>query len=94
MNKSKHYMTTLVGAIVLVWAFTASSRAQKYSDWSAPINLGPTVNSTAMDRAPAISKDGLSLYFASTRQSPVSAGKTSMSRSARPATMSGVRQSI
>ena len=67
MNKSKHYITTLVGAIVLVWAFTASSRAQRYSDWSAPINLGPTVNSTSMDRGPAISKDGLSLYFASTR---------------------------
>jgi hypothetical protein len=67
MNKSKHYMTTLVGAIVLVWAFTASSRAQKYSEWSGPINLGPTVNSTSMDRGPAISKDGLSLYFASTR---------------------------
>ena len=67
MNKSKHYITTLGGAIVLVWAFTASSRAQTYSDWSAPINLGPTVNSTSMDRAPAISKDGLSLYFTSTR---------------------------
>ena len=69
MNKSKHYITTLVGAIVLVSAFTASSRAQRYSDWSAPINLGPTVNSTSMDRGPAISKDGLSLYFTSTRLS-------------------------
>lgn len=67
MNKFKHYITTLGGAIVLVWAFTASSRAQRYSDWSAPINLGPTVNSAFVDRGPAISKDGLSLYFASTR---------------------------
>ena len=67
MNKSKHYMTTLVGALVLVSAFTASSRAQRYSDWSEPINLGPIVNSTATDRGPAISKDGLSLYFASNR---------------------------
>jgi WD40-like Beta Propeller Repeat len=67
MNKFKHYITTLGGAIVLVWAFTASSRAQRYSDWSAPINLGPTVNSTSTDRGPAISKDGLSLYFASNR---------------------------
>ena len=91
MNKSKLCITSLVGAIVLVSAFTASSRAQKYSDWSAPINLGPTVNSTSMDRGPAISKDGLSLYFASNRLA-VSAGKTSMSLSARPATMSGVRQ--
>ncbi len=46
-NKSKHYITTLGGAIVLVWAFTASPGAQKYSNWSTPINLGPTVNSTA-----------------------------------------------
>jgi Tol biopolymer transport system component len=67
MNKSKHYITTLGGAIILVWALTASSRAQRYSDWSAPINLGPTVNSASNDRGPAISKDGLSLYFASTR---------------------------
>ena len=67
MTKSKLCITSLVGALVLVSAFTASSRAQKYSDWSAPINLGPIVNSTSMDRAPAISKDGLSLYFASNR---------------------------
>ena len=69
MNKSMLCITTVVGAIVLVSAFSAAPRAQKYSDWSAPINLGPMVNSTSMDRAPAISKDGLSLYFASTRLS-------------------------
>jgi len=68
MNPSRHYLATVVVAIVIVSAFTASSGAQKYSDWSEPINLGPTVNSTSMDRAPAISKDGLSLYFASNRQ--------------------------
>ena len=67
MNPSRHYLATLVVAIVIVSAFTASSGAQKYSDWSEPINLGPNVNSTSMDRAPAISKDGLSLYFASSR---------------------------
>jgi hypothetical protein len=67
MNKSKLCLPSLVGALVLVSAFTASSGAQKYSDWSTPINLGPNVNSTAMDRGPAISKDGLSLYFASSR---------------------------
>jgi hypothetical protein len=67
MNKSKLCITSLVGALVLVSAVTASSGAQKYSDWSEPINLGPIVNSTSMDRGPAISKDGLSLYFASNR---------------------------
>ena len=68
MNKSKLSITSLVGALVLVSAFTASAGAQKYSDWSEPINLGPNVNSIALERAPAISKDELSLYFASTRQ--------------------------
>ena len=67
MNKSKLCITTLVGAIVLFSAFTAPPRGPRYSDWSEPINLGPNVNSTAMDRGPAISKDGLSLYFASNR---------------------------
>ena len=67
MNKSTLCIASLVGAIVLVSAFTASSGAQKYSDWSEPINLGPNVNSTFLDRGPAISKDGLSLYFASNR---------------------------
>jgi hypothetical protein len=67
MRKSTRNMTALGSAIVLAWAFTASPNAQKYSEWSAPVNLGPNVNSASLDRAPAISKDGLSLYFGSTR---------------------------
>jgi len=71
MNKSKLCITSLVGALVLVSTLTASSGPQKYSDWSTPINLGPIVNSTSMDRGPAISKDGLSLYFASNRSDSI-----------------------
>jgi Tol biopolymer transport system component len=67
MNKSTHYIATLGSAMVLVSAVTASSGGQKYSEWSTPVNLGPAVNSSAMDRAPAVSKDGLSLYFSSNR---------------------------
>ena len=74
MNKSKLCITSLVGGIALVSAFTASPGPQKYSDWSEPVNLGPNVNSTAMDRGPAISKDGLSLYFASNRPGGVGVG--------------------
>ena len=37
------------------------------SDWSAPVNLGATINSTFLDAQPNLSKDGLSLYFTSTR---------------------------
>jgi Tol biopolymer transport system component len=35
----------------------------RFSDWSAPVNLGPSVNTTLADVTPANSKDGLSLYF-------------------------------
>jgi len=41
--------------------------APRYSDWSPPTNLGPGVNSVAADFAPHLSKNGLSLYFASNR---------------------------
>ena len=36
-------------------------------EWLPPTNLGPTVNSSYSDVNPAISADGLSLYFASNR---------------------------
>src|SRR2546428_796412 len=39
----------------------------QYSDWSQPVNLGSVINSGSNEQHPAISKDGLSLYFASDR---------------------------
>ena len=39
----------------------------RFSDWSAPANLGPMVNSDQADMNPEISKDGLSLFFWSNR---------------------------
>jgi Tol biopolymer transport system component len=41
--------------------------AQHFTEWSAPLNLGPTVNSAFNDQQPALSPDGLSLYFVSNR---------------------------
>jgi Tol biopolymer transport system component len=41
--------------------------AQKWSDWSAPVNMGAAVNSPFEEVLPHISRDGLSLYFASDR---------------------------
>ena len=38
-----------------------------YSDWSAPVNLGATVNSAANEQNAQLSKDGLAIYFASDR---------------------------
>ena len=34
-----------------------------FSDWSPPVNLGPIVNFQVINQHPALSKDGLSLYF-------------------------------
>jgi Tol biopolymer transport system component len=34
-----------------------------FSDWSTPVRVGAPVNTAAADQAPAISKDGLSIYF-------------------------------
>jgi hypothetical protein len=51
------------GALDL-WVATRSSSA---APWSAPVNLGSTVNSTVIDARPAISFDGTQLYFQSPR---------------------------
>lgn len=39
----------------------------QWSPWSTPQNLGSAINTGANEQHPAISKDGLSLYFASDR---------------------------
>ncbi len=44
-----------------------SAAAPEFSDWSPRISLGPVVNSAYSDGGPAISRDGLSLFFHSNR---------------------------
>jgi len=39
----------------------------RYSAWTAPVNLGPLINTAYNEQHPALSKDGLSLYFTSNR---------------------------
>lgn len=58
-------------------------RLGRFSDWSEPINLGAVVNSKFNDQHPAISKDGLSLYFSSDR--PGGTGGQDIWVSQRPA---------
>jgi hypothetical protein len=45
----------------------AAAHAQQFGPWSAPVSLGATVNSPCNDQHPALSKDGLTLVFASNR---------------------------
>jgi hypothetical protein len=44
-----------------------ATRATIEDDWGTSVNLGPLVNSSAMDFCPYISADGLSLFFISGR---------------------------
>jgi hypothetical protein len=44
-----------------------SLASERFSDWSSPDNLGETVNSAALEQHPSLSKNGLTLYFASNR---------------------------
>lgn len=60
------HTSRLLAVLILL---TAGSAAQQFGPWSAPVNLnnfGP-INSVCSDQHPALSKDGLSLYFASDR---------------------------
>ena len=45
----------------------AASGASRLSVWSEPVGLGPRINTTSNDQQPTLSKDGLTLYFASSR---------------------------
>lgn len=67
----------LVGAAVLaLLGLHPSADGQKFTEWSTPVNLGPVVNSTYSEAGTYISRDGLSLYFGSTRPGGVGAAGT------------------
>ena len=64
--------TRAVLAVVVLglaqFALAANARADKprfgeFSAWSAPVNIGPTINTPYEESAPAVSPDGRSLYF-------------------------------
>ena len=57
---------------IFVWASSAGGqinnachqpRVGEFSEWAKPVNLGAIVNSDAGENWPAISPNGLSLYF-------------------------------
>ncbi|HXL33323.1 MAG TPA: hypothetical protein VN953_00235 [Gemmatimonadales bacterium] len=52
---------TIAGTLV-------ANHTSNFSPWSEPVSLGPTINTSGFnDQQAALSKDGLSLYFASAR---------------------------
>src|SRR2546428_9792591 len=61
-TKEEAMKTTLLCLVLIAPA----AAAQQFSEWSTPVNL-TQINSASDERHPAVSKDGLSLYFASSR---------------------------
>jgi hypothetical protein len=57
----------VIASVLPFLGFLAVGDTMQFTDWSAPVPLGPIVNSDDNDRNPAISKSGLSLYFDSDR---------------------------
>jgi len=58
----------VLGPISFALLSASPATAQEgFGEWSAPVSLGPAINSVDNDEGPAISKDGLSLYFTSNR---------------------------
>ncbi len=47
--------------------FEMQAQSFAHSGWSEPVNLGATINTGANEQGPALSGDGLSLYFGSDR---------------------------
>jgi hypothetical protein len=60
-------MSAVLVPTALLAVFCSAAAAQQFGPWSTPINLGATVNSACSDQHPALSKDGLTLIFASDR---------------------------
>lgn len=59
----KRFSTSIAGI-----ALAASSvAAQQFTDWSMPVNLGPSINTTNNERHSAISSDLLTIFFVSDR---------------------------
>ena len=61
--KTKISSICLPLVMFLLMGSTNLAFGQLFSDWAAPVNLGPPVDTVGTEYQPAISKDGLSLYF-------------------------------
>jgi Tol biopolymer transport system component len=67
-------------------AITVDLRTHAFTgtEWAAPVNLGPAINSSANDQNASLSRDGLSLYFVSNRPGGLGGTDLWVSRRACP----------
>ena len=67
MSKATYPSTTFVLVLLTCLAW-GSAAAQQFSVWSAPVNLGPSINTEISEFHSAISADALTLFFPRTAQ--------------------------
>jgi WD40-like Beta Propeller Repeat len=67
MNHKLIHIASLYAVGVMGWFVCGPAAAQQFSAWSAAVNLGPSINTSSNELHPAISADGLSLFFSSDR---------------------------
>jgi Tol biopolymer transport system component len=66
MMLATRWTSTIFALFLIIWLGGGSAVAQ-FSAWSAPVNLGPSINTEFDEFHSAISADGLTLFFASDR---------------------------
>jgi hypothetical protein len=66
--------TTITLAAIVFWSLSATfitdaqnRRGTGFSGWSAPVNIGPPINTEFDDNVPVLSKDEKTLFFTSNR---------------------------
>jgi WD40-like Beta Propeller Repeat len=64
---SAHIVLALLAGVSVLIAASDADRGTRFDEWTPPINLGDTVNSPYQEILPTLSRNGLSLYFASDR---------------------------
>ena len=71
VSRRNSFAVALGFAAGLTVALSYVKAQPQYTDWSAPVNLGPVINTSSNDSSPTLSKDRLSLYFSSNRPGTV-----------------------
>jgi hypothetical protein len=80
---SLHLGLALVAALSVLSAASGTDATTTRDQWTTPENLGDTVNSPFSEFLPTLSRDGLSLYFASDRPGSIGSEDLWVSRRAR-----------
>ena len=70
--KTKLFILFVLLVMVFGVTYAWADDEKRFTPWLAPVNLGSPVNTGSLESCVSISKDGLSLYFSSTRRSGLS----------------------